>query len=423
VTQSVPPRPEWEPPRPDRNFWLLVADAGLFSLAAVFFDASVVLPVFVAQFTTSPLLIGAPAALRLGGLYLPQLPAALSIRRFQHVKGFLMWQVMLGRGALLACVAVALLAGGLPPVVVVAIALFSFAAFSFTEGAATLAWLDLVGEVVHARLRSRYFGIVALLGGLLSVGAGLAVRSLLADADSPLDFAPVFGWGCVGFFLSAACIGLVREQRDGPRPVVEESSFSHVATLLRGGHLLRLSVAQILASSLQMALPFYVLFGRDRLNLSPEWLGSFIVAQTVGASLAALVWARLAERYGARLVVSLSAGMLVALPLLALLSERIGSGVLLLVVFGLGGAANGGSRSGFWQYILDLVPARDRRVFVGLANTANAPSLLMPMVGGLLLDWGGYSWLFAGSLIGGLGATLSGLWLAEPASHEAPPTA
>jgi hypothetical protein len=69
------------------------------------------------------------------------------------------------------------------------------------------------------------------------------------------------------------------------------------------------------------------------------------------------------------------------------------------------------------------VPARDRRVFVGLANTANAPSLLMPMVGGLLLDWGGYSWLFAGSLIGGLGATLSGLWLAEPASHEAPPTA
>jgi hypothetical protein len=408
-------------PRPDRNFWLLVADAGLFTLSVVFFDASVVLPVFVAQFTTSPLLIGAPAALRLGGLYLPQLPAAVGIRRFQHVKGFLMWQIGIGRGALLACIVVALLAGGLPASVVLAVVLVAFAAFSFTEGAATLAWLDLVGDVVHSRLRGRYFGVVALLGGIASVGAGLAVRTLLADAVAPRDFAPLFAWGCLGLFLSAGCIGLVQERPDQPRPIVEESTLSHVLTLLRGWHLLRLGLAQVLAGSLQMALPFYVLFGRDRLNLSPDWLGSFIVAQTVGASLAALVWARVAERYGARLVVSLSAGMLVVLPLLALLSERVGSGALLLIVFGLAGAANGGSRSGFWQYILDLVPARDRRVFVGLANTANAPSLLMPVVGGLLLEWGGYNWLLAGSIVGGLGATLSGLWLVEPATHELTP--
>jgi len=402
--------------RPDRNFWLLVGDAGLFSLAAVFFDPVVVLPVFVAQFTTSPLLIGAPAAIRLAGLYLPQLPVAVGIRRFQHIKGFLMWQAVVGRVALLGCVAVALLAGGLSPEAVLVITLLAFAVFSFTEGAATLAWLDLIGDVIHSRLRGRYFGIVQLLGGLASVGSGLAVRSLLADAAAPPDFAPVFGWGCLAFFLSIVCIALVRERHDAPRPVVHESSLTHVASLLRGGHLLRLGVAQVLASSLQLALPFYVLFGRDRLGLTPEWLGGFIVAQTAGASIAALVWARLADRYGARLVVCLSAGMLILIPLLAILAERIGSGVLLLVVFGLGGAANGGSRSGFWQYILDLVPARDRRIFVGLANTANAPSLLMPVIGGLLLDWGGYNWLLTGSVLGGVGATLSGLWL-KPAER------
>ena len=55
---------------------------------------------------------------------------------------------------------------------------------------------------------------------------------------------------------------------------------------------------------------------------------------------------------------------------------------------------------------------------MGLANTANAPSLLMPIIGGLLLDWGGYNFLIAGSVLGGLGATLSGLWLATPRKEE-----
>lgn len=184
--------------------------------------------------------------------------------------------------------------------------------------------------------------------------------------------------------------------------------------LVRGGHLVRLGVAQVLASSVQLALPFYVLFGRDRLGLSSDWLGGFIVAQTAGASAAGVGWAHVAERYGARLVVSLSAGALIVLPLLAVITEHLGGGALLLVVFGLAGAANGGSQSGFSQYVLDLVPARDRRVFMGLANTATAPALLMPIAGGLLLDWGGYGLLFAGAIVGGVGALLSTLGLAKP---------
>ena len=89
------------PRRVDRNFGLLVGDAGLFSLAAVCFDPSVVLPLFVAQFTTSPLLIGAPAAIRLAGLYLPQLPVGIAVRRFERIKPFFFWQAAIGRGALL----------------------------------------------------------------------------------------------------------------------------------------------------------------------------------------------------------------------------------------------------------------------------------------------------------------------------------
>src|ERR1051326_7349043 len=97
----------------------MLGDAGLFSLAIVCFDPSVVLSVFMAQFTTSTLVIGAPAAMRLAGLYVPQLPVAIALRRIRRIKPFFFWQAAIGRGALLGTVAAALLAGHVPAEVVV----------------------------------------------------------------------------------------------------------------------------------------------------------------------------------------------------------------------------------------------------------------------------------------------------------------
>jgi len=62
-----------------------------------------------------------------------------------------------------AFVPVAQWAGVIPPEAVLAVALVAYAVFAFTEGAATLAWLDLIGDVVHPRLRGRFFGIVSLI--------------------------------------------------------------------------------------------------------------------------------------------------------------------------------------------------------------------------------------------------------------------
>jgi len=317
--------------RTDRNFWLLVGDGGLFSLAIVCFDASIVF----AGLRRPGLCITAadrPASSHTTGR---AVPAATAVRHFQHIKPFFFWQAAVGRAA-------------------------------------------LGGEI------------------------------------TPSTFVWLFGWGCAAFLVSVVCIGLVREHRDTPRPSLDEPPLSHIKSLVRGGPLLRMGIAQVLAGSLQLALPFYVLFARDAIGLGGEWVGSFIVAHTVGASIAALAWARLAERYGARLVIRLSAALLIAMPLLAMAAGSLRGGVLLLLLFLVAGAARGGSQAGFWQYVLDLVPARDRRVFMGLANTANAPTLLMPVIGAALLAWGGFMWLFAASVVLGVLASIAGASLPRP---------
>src|SRR5689334_323797 len=190
-----------QPPtvRPDRNFWFLLGDGGLFSLAMVCFDPSVVLSVFLVGFTNSPLLIGAPAAIKLAGLYVPQLPVAFLVRHFRRIKPFFFWQALVGRCALIGIVGAAALADNVPSALVVSLVLLAWAVFSVTEGAATLAWLDLVGDVVHIRLRGDYFGAVQTLGGILAVCAGFGVQAALPADLTPQAFLPVFTWGFVAF--------------------------------------------------------------------------------------------------------------------------------------------------------------------------------------------------------------------------------
>jgi MFS family permease len=187
--------------------------------------------------------------------------------------------------------------------------------------------------------------------------------------------------------------------------------------LLRGKAIKRVSVAQILAGSIQFGLPFYAIFAHDRLGLSGEWIGSLIVAQTLGLSAAGAGVARLASRYGARTVVCLASMLLVVVPICCLLAEKLGLDVLILVAFFVAGASRGASQAGFWQYVLDLVPTTDRRLFMGLANTANAPILLMPLLGGLALSAGSFEWLFAGSVLLAIAATVASFALPKPGEH------
>jgi hypothetical protein len=408
----VPPRLG----RSDRNFLLLLGDGGLFSLAIVCFDPAVVLSLFVATFTSSPLLIGAPAAIKLAGLYLPQLPAAILVRNFQRIKPFFFWQAFVGRGALIGIIAAAALYQSVPAEISLLIVLLAWVVFSFTEGAATLAWLDLVGDVIHLRRRGSYFGAVQFLGGALAVIAGFGVQSALNEDITPSAFLPIFCWGFAAFGLSVICIGLVRDEHHAPRASAPGAPaiLEHLRSLLRGTAIRRVSVAQILAGSIQFGLPFYAIFAHDRLGLSGEWLGSLIVAQTLGLSAAGAGVARLASRYGARTVVCLSSALLVVVPISCALAEILRLDLLILVAFFVAGASRGGSQAGFWQYVLDLVPTTDRRLFMGLANTANAPILLMPLLGGIVLSVGSFESLFAGSILLAIAAIVASLALPKP---------
>ncbi|MDQ6670747.1 MAG: MFS transporter [Chloroflexota bacterium] len=405
-------------PSARRNFWALVTDGALFSVGQAFFDMNTIAPLFIASFTSAPALIGAAAAIKTAGFYIPQLPTALAIRRLRRVKGFFLTLAVIGRVGMLGTVALALAAGQLPGAWVVGLFLALYALLMFTDGASAVPWFDLIGRTVPQGRRGRLFGMMQVWGGVGAIAAGIIIqRVLAANLGFSTTYALLFALGAAALVGSAVAIVPIRE----PAPY-QSTSIGHqpapsgFLTLLREPHLQRVGLAQIAAGTLQLALPFYVIYARTGLHLGDAWIGGFVLAQTVGGAVGGLIWGRVADHLGALPVIYLSASLLVAIPLLALMAgdAQAASGAILVLVFGMAGAAAGGSRVGFWKYVLDLVDPLDRRLYTGLVNSANSPSLLMPLVGSVVLAAGGFDRLFLLTAAAGVGALVTALRLPKP---------
>jgi len=150
-----------------------------------------------------------------------------------------------------------------------------------------------------------------------------------------------------------------------------------------------------------MAVPFYVIYATEELHFSAEAIGLFISFQVVGGILAGFVLGYLNERSGSKIVIQCSATLALASPLLALLMGPIGrlAGASTIYLYSLIflaiGAWNSSMMPGFITFVLELAPSDERPTYIALTNTLCGALLLVPFLGGWLLQATSYPVLFA----------------------------
>jgi predicted MFS family arabinose efflux permease len=142
-----------------------------------------------------------------------------------------------------------------------------------------------------------------------------------------------------------------------------------------------------------MALPFYVVYAREKLGAAPETVGWFLFAQVLGGIVGNLVWARLVDRAGIKTMLTVCAVSSAAAPLLAVTLGPLGWQALLPTLF-LAGAAFDGRQVGFQSALLTLAPATERPTFAALNAVLVLPVALLPLLAGLLLQSWPYAALF-----------------------------
>ena len=394
------------PPHYRRNFVFLLGDYVGFALGMTFIGRTTVLPAFAGHLTHSKVVIGLVNTVSDGAWLLPQVVFAnrLSVRR--RKRPYILLGGLIGRPFYLLYALALLLGLHRRPALALAALLGVQILFYGTDAMAAVAWFDVVGKAISERQRGRLFGIAQLISGLLAIGAGALISALLSSPSLPFprNYALIMALGGVCFLLSLLSCSLLVEPDE---PVHEErtawrdylAQLAH--TLRHDSTFRRLILVRLLAGFDGLAVGFYILFATRQLGLPSTTIGLFTVAQIAGRILSSVGLGALAERAGSHRVIQVSTGVALSAPLVALALGTFHAHPGPLVTLAMGwvfvviGLVIGAAMLGFYNYLLELAPLGQRPTYVGLFNTITGVLIVLPAVGGWLLQVTTYPVLFA----------------------------
>lgn len=254
---------------------------------------------------------------------------------------------------------------------------------------------DIIGKVIPPGRRGAFFGGKEMLAGPLAVGAALLARRLLADQPYPDNYALLFGMAAAALGIASLGFWIVKEPPGSGSqraPLAWREYFSHLLAAAR--ELKALVMVQLLTGFSLMALPFYVVYARERLAAPEDAVGWFLLAQVIGGMVATALWARLVDRASSRQMLGACALLAAIVPLAALGLGAMGGWQALLVVFFLIGAISNGRKVGFSAALLELAPAAERPTYTALNAVLTLPVAILPLLAGLFLQHWDYSALF-----------------------------
>jgi MFS family permease len=253
-----------------------------------------------------------------------------------------------------------------------------------------------------------------LLGLLASVLVGI----MLAEGN-PVPFPQSVGVLFVVAFAAAmtglAAFALVKE----PPGEVRDDGITFAAHLQRAARLpqhnrnLRyMLVARVAILLSYVAAPFFSIYSIDVLGAPPSIIGLYVGVRTITALAINPVWSRLSDRRGNKLVMQLATAcgvmMLLWVVLAPPLSQAAGVSAdlrayVFVPVFALMGIYETGVGIGAVNLTLEVAPANDRAIYIGLTNTVLGIAYISTAVSGLIVDVTGYEGVFV------LGLMLLGL--------------
>ena len=407
------------PPHYRRNFAAMLGDYVFFGLGMTFIGSTTVLPSFVSQLTDSAIVVGLITTIINGVWLLPQLLYANFLTNKPRKKPYVILGALIGRpGVLLYAGALAL---GLHRSPTLALVLFfSMLAFFFgSDSLAAVAWFDVVGKAIPDERRGRLMGAGQVTRGILAIGVAAFIAFVLGESGPtfPTNYTILFAFAGVSFLLSlfSWSFSIEPDEAVAEKRVSWSDYLPLLRTIIREDSAFRqLLLVRLLSGFDQMAIGFYALFAMREMGLPPETIGLFTFAQTAGSILSGLGLAVINERYGSQRVIRITTALGLTAPLVALglLLSGIHNVVVITIlcawIFFAVGAVLSSALLGHYNYVLEMAPAGKRPLYMGLFNTISGALVVLPTLGGWLLEATSYSMLFLlSALILAVGHVLS----------------
>jgi len=389
----------------------------LLDLGNALADSRTIMPVFIARLTASTVAVGALETIRGVGFFLPQFLVAHAAQRRRYRMPLYLAAAGV-RAACLLVLAAAVLSGELVQrsALLLPLVFVLWSMFCLAVGAAQVPYTDVVARVIPSGQRSRLLGGRGLVGGILGVAAGFAVRHHLSGSGATVSsYGVIFVAAALAFALSAVAFGLITEPA-APRtaaPAPLGAFLADNANTLRRDRRLRLFLfSQILDTVALTALPFYAAQVSRTAALPEADVGLLVAAHTLGAVGLNPLWGWWGDRQGKLALLRLVAPLALLSPLAAIalalytLPLAVTRGAYLAIFF-LNGACASGRVVGDLGYLMEISPDDRRAEYSGYLNTWLAPVRLLPVLVAFAEPWISLTGIFGLAAVAALGRLLS----------------
>jgi MFS family permease len=420
VDQLVPPRSDDEiVAEVERNypwnFTVNLIEGSSFFFGASLISSSTIVPLFISKLTSSPLPIGLASVIAQGGWFLPQLFTANVVERLPRKKPVVVnLGFFLERLPIWVLTGTALLAGRSPSLAL-ALFLISYAWHHLGAGLVATAWQDMLARCFPVDRRGRFLGTTLFVGtGTGILGAALSIR-ILSNSVFPINFAYVFAIAAIGITVSWFFIALTREPAQPiTRPRRSSRQFwAGLLSIVRQDHNFRRFLAARLTLAMgNMGAGFVTVAAVQRWEVPDSTVGIYTVVLLLGQTVGNLAFGFLADRFGHKLSLELSA--LAAFLAFAIAWLAPGASWFYLV-FGLMGVTVGAIIVSGILVAMEFCEPERRPTYVGMANTGvGLVSVAAPLLG-VWLAGIGYNWLFALSAgVNLVALAMMRWWVREP---------
>lgn len=270
--------------------------------------------------------------------------------------------------------------------------------FSISGGFASLSYNEIIGKLTTNGQREKIFAAKQFVASIMAFSGGLIVKYIFTPGKYafPNNYSILLSIGFLGLIIAAFSFWMIEEE---PSTISKEKLklikfLKRVPNLLKNDpRFLKFVLIENMSSFSLMVLPFYIVYAKDTFNLTSDYVGTFLLFQIAGMVTSNIFWGYIGDRKGARYVVRVCILLGGIIPILALIAGQMNPGIYKYLFF-LVGFVMSGRKIGFLPYLLDIAPEEKRTVYLGIRDSLNILIIVLPLAGGVLINFLGYPLTF-----------------------------
>jgi MFS family permease len=265
----------------------------------------------------------------------------------------------------------------------------------------------MLAKIFSVERRGRFFGIANFGGTGTGVLGAAVVAWLLEKYAFPHNFMIAFGAAGLFIFISWILLAMTKEPAVPPasQRLDQKSYLKSLPTIFKTDqNFQRYLISRAVLAFGGMAVGFYTIYTVQTWDVSNSMVGYFTTSLLIGQAVSNLIFGWMADKFGHKLVLEISALTLVLTAGLALLAPAPG---YFYMIFAMQGIAEAGLILSGIMIVFEFCGPEVRPTYIGLTNTLiGIFAALAPMLGLVLIDSLSYSWMFGGTLLFSLGGWL-----------------